>query len=109
MSSNTVFKFSIQIASTGPSQVIQVVCLLFLLFDFYQIVLKIPGIQSSDISLFTPYISYAVIALGLSLVILCGRPKSVNESVKTDIIVVLPLPDGPTNIKPCLTKAVSYN
>ena len=57
LSSSTVFKFSIQMASTGPSHVIQVVNLLDLLFDFYQIVLKTPGIQSSAISDLTPYIS----------------------------------------------------
>jgi len=51
LSSKTVFRFSIQIASTGPSQVIQVVHLFDLLFDLSQIVENTPGIQSSEISL----------------------------------------------------------
>lgn len=71
LSSSTVFKFSIQIASTGPSQVIQVVHLLDLLLDLSQIVENTPGIQSSEISLYTPYISLSVIALGFILIILC--------------------------------------
>lgn len=52
-----MFKFSIQIASTGPSQTIQVLNLAPLTLAFYQIVEKIPGIQSSEISDLTPYIS----------------------------------------------------
>ena len=38
LSSNTVFRFSIQIASTGPSQVSQVWCFKALLLDLDQIV-----------------------------------------------------------------------
>ena len=56
LSSNTVFKFSIQIASTGPSQVIQVLCFKARLLYFYHIVENIPGIQSSLPANLTPYI-----------------------------------------------------
>jgi len=54
LSSNTVLRFSIQIASTGPSQTIQVLYLLALLFDFYHKDENTPGVQSSDISDLTP-------------------------------------------------------
>jgi len=54
LSSNTVFKFSIQIASTGPSQTIQVLYLRALLLDFYHKLENTPGVQSSEISLLTP-------------------------------------------------------
>ena len=47
LSSSTVFKFSIQMASTGPSQTIQILFLLSLLLDLAHIVENIPGIQSS--------------------------------------------------------------
>jgi hypothetical protein len=54
LSSKTVFKFSIQIASTGPSQTIHVLYLLALLLDFCHNEEKTPGVQSSEISLLTP-------------------------------------------------------
>jgi len=57
LSSSTVLRDSIHRVSTGPSKVIQVLNLLerWLLLD--QMVEKMPGIQSSLISLLTPYIS----------------------------------------------------
>lgn len=63
---------------------------------------KTPGVQSSEISDFTPYISSAMIALGFILFILKGwaLSSSVSASVKTFMIVVLPEPVGPTNMKP---------
>jgi hypothetical protein len=44
-------------ASTGPSHVIHVTYLALRALAFYHIELNIPGIQSSEISDFTPYIS----------------------------------------------------
>ena len=71
LSSSTVFRFSIQIASTGPSQVIHV--LNFRLLELYlaQRAEKTPYVHSPDKSFITPYISIAVIALGFIRTILC--------------------------------------
>lgn len=49
LSSRTVFRFSIQMASTGPSQVSHTFDLEFLWLHFCQRVEKTPGIQSSEI------------------------------------------------------------
>lgn len=49
LSSSTVFKLSIQIVSTGPSQVIHILNFEFLALHFCQRVEKTPGIQSSEI------------------------------------------------------------
>jgi len=49
LSSNTVLRFSIQIVSTGPSQVSQILNLEDLELHFCQRVEKTPGIQSSEI------------------------------------------------------------
>ena len=49
LSSKTVFKLSIQIVSTGPSQVSQMWNLDFLSLHLCQRVEKTPGIQSSEI------------------------------------------------------------
>ena len=57
LSSKTVFRFSIQIASTGPSQIIQEMCLFYLLLHFFQIWEKTPGIQSLVTMFIIPYIS----------------------------------------------------
>jgi len=46
LSSSTVLRFSIQIASTGPSQTIQLICLLDLALLFFQISEKTPGTHS---------------------------------------------------------------
>jgi hypothetical protein len=56
LSSSTVFRFSIQIASTGPSQVSHVFYFIALLLAFFQRVENIPGIYSCDISSLRPYI-----------------------------------------------------
>lgn len=57
LSSKTVLRFSIQIASTGPSQIIQEMCLFYLLLHFFQIWEKTPGIQSFVTKFIIPYIS----------------------------------------------------
>jgi len=57
LSSNTVLRFSIQIASTGPSQIIQEMCLFYLLLHFFQIWENTPGIQSFVTKFIIPYIS----------------------------------------------------
>jgi len=97
-----VLRFSIQIASTGPSQTIQVKNLDFLSLALLHNYEKTPGVQSSEISDFTPYISSAIIAFGFILFILngCYLSNSVKASVKIFIIVVFPEPVGPTNINP---------
>jgi hypothetical protein len=109
LSSRTVFRFSIQMASTGPSQTIQVKNLDFLSLALAHNYEKTPGVQSSEISDFTPYISSAIIAFGFILFILKGWSVVDNALVKMFIIVVFPDPVGPTNMKPCLTLKVSYS
>ena len=96
-------------ASTGPSQTIQVFHLLERWLDFYQSVENIPGVQSSEISDFTPYNYSGVIALGFKTLILYYVPNSVKALVRIYIAAVLPQPVGPTSINPCRTINVSYN
>jgi hypothetical protein len=57
LSSRTVLRFSIQMASTGPSQIIHETCLFCLLLHFFQIYEKIPGTQSLVVMFIIPYIS----------------------------------------------------
>ncbi len=63
MNKDDFLRFSIQIASTGPSKVSQMLNLDNFELHFCQRAEKTPGIQSSDISLFTPYISLSVMTL----------------------------------------------
>jgi hypothetical protein len=49
LSSSTVLRFSIQIVSTGPSHVSQMLNLEFLALHFCHKVENTPGIQSSEI------------------------------------------------------------
>jgi len=57
LSSNTVLRFSIQIASTGPSQMIQEMCLFYFELHLFQISENTPGIQSLVTEFIIPYIS----------------------------------------------------
>merc|ERR1719253_680654 len=64
LSSSTVFRFSIQMASTGPSQTIHVVFLSARLLYFCQMDANTPGVHSSLTGSLTPYIWESVMALG---------------------------------------------
>jgi len=107
LSSSTVLRFSIQIASTGPSQIIQETCLFCLPLHFFQIYEKIPGTQSFVVKFIIPYISWFLIALGFILTSWCLILRSVRALVRQFIIVDLPLPAVPTTMNPCRTKDVS--
>lgn len=89
-------------ASTGPSQVNQMLNLLFLALHFCHKVEKTPGIQSSEISLFTPYIYLSVIAFGFILTIRYCNFSGISErtSVRMLKIVDLPVAVRPSNMKP---------
>lgn len=112
LSSSTVLRFSIQIASTGPSHVSQVFYLIVLLLAFFHKVENIPGVYSCDTSSLIPYIWALVMALGFRI-LLCHfyPPLSASRfdkhSVKILNISVFPLPAVPTNMNPCLTLVVS--
>mmetsp|Transcript_25628 Transcript_25628/g.73725 ORF Transcript_25628/g.73725 Transcript_25628/m.73725 type:complete len:248 (+) Transcript_25628:1979-2722(+) len=109
LSSNTVLRFSIQMASTGPSQMIHVVFLMERLFHFCQIEAKTPGVHSSLTGSLTPYICESVMALGFMITLWCGFPSLVIHVVRICAISVLPQSVGPTSMKPCRTRDVSYN
>mmetsp|Transcript_135309 Transcript_135309/g.269971 ORF Transcript_135309/g.269971 Transcript_135309/m.269971 type:complete len:222 (-) Transcript_135309:1044-1709(-) len=107
LSSSTVFKFSIQMASMGPSQTIQVLYFKVLTFLCCQIIAKTPGVHSSLAKSFTPYICASVIALGFMTTKRWGLESSVMAPVSVFMICVLPLNVGPTSMKPCRTSDCS--
>ena len=110
LSSSTVFKSSIQIASTGPSAIIHVLKLLLRLLYLAQIAAKTPVVHSPLIGSVSPYISCARIALGLKRMSLYWIPSlSCNVSLRHLKIQDFPPPEGPTSMIPCLTFVVSYN
>mmetsp|Transcript_26881 Transcript_26881/g.43270 ORF Transcript_26881/g.43270 Transcript_26881/m.43270 type:complete len:252 (-) Transcript_26881:3976-4731(-) len=74
LSSKTVFKFSIQIASTGPSQISQVLSLLVRSLNFCQSEANTPSTHSLLTGSVSPNISSARIALGFIWAILFGVP-----------------------------------
>ena len=108
LSSSTVFRFSIQIASTGPSHVIQVWCLIGLLY-LAQITDNTPSVHSLVVVFITPKISCPVNDFGFILTILWGVLFLVKASDKAFAIVVLPDPAGLTSINLFLTREVSYS
>ena len=117
LSSITVFMFSIQIASTGPSSTIHVKCFLSL-FALRHSAAKMPSVHSLATTSRLPNIWGAVIAFGFILSSRCDwptiggisgsavHPSSVLWSVST--IRDLPTPDGPTSISEWRTSAISY-
>ena len=76
---------------------------------FCQRVEKTPGIQSSEISLFTPYIYLSVIAFGFIFMIRYVSLPGTSDSTYVRILrmVVFPVIESPSNIKPCRTSDVS--
>eukprot|EP00659_Diplonema_papillatum_P019139 gene19138-biopygen19404 len=120
LSSRTVFRFSIQIASTGPSQTSQTLCDFFpsvffvLTHEIRHSAEKIPSCQSPVPASSFPNICEAVIAFGFIRISLCFMPPSRSSMSHSDLstvwyIIVFPTPAGPTTINPCRTIFVSYS
>mmetsp|Transcript_22743 Transcript_22743/g.59236 ORF Transcript_22743/g.59236 Transcript_22743/m.59236 type:complete len:260 (-) Transcript_22743:777-1556(-) len=110
LSSKTVLRFSIQTASTGPSQRIHVLSLRARSLNFPHMAAKIPLIHSPDRRSVSPNISSARMAFGFILTRLCCIPKTLlRTSCNTFIMFDLPAPGGPTNMIPWRTNVVSYS
>mmetsp|Transcript_21875 Transcript_21875/g.74195 ORF Transcript_21875/g.74195 Transcript_21875/m.74195 type:complete len:249 (-) Transcript_21875:138-884(-) len=108
LSSRTVFRFSIQTASTGPSQTIHVTSRRARSLNLAQMAAKMPLSHSPDVRSVSPNISSGRIAFGFIRIRLCGTDV-VDEraSCKTWMIFDLPLPGGPTSMMPWRTSVVS--
>lgn len=127
LSSRTEFRFSIQIASTGPSRTIQTfspwskkyTCNTYHTFTqklmvalqhfiitflalrvFLQSVEKTPSVQSLVVTSSIPNICEAVMALGFIRISLWGAPHSVMAFISVWMQVVFPEPLGPNIIIP---------
>lgn len=108
LSSSTVFKFSIQIASTGPSSTIHV-CWFFALAARRHSTAKMPSVQSPVEASRRPNIWGAVMAFGFMRQMTCFCPRSVSAPASTSMMVDLPDPVGPTSMMPWRTWYVSYS
>mmetsp|Transcript_8303 Transcript_8303/g.37841 ORF Transcript_8303/g.37841 Transcript_8303/m.37841 type:complete len:220 (-) Transcript_8303:806-1465(-) len=103
LSSSTVLRFSIQMASTGPSSTIQV--LFFFSFAARRhSTAKTPSVQSPVAASRRPNICGAVIALGFIFQTTCLLPTSVRAPASVSQMAVLPLPVGPTSMIPWRTR-----
>ena len=105
LSSKTVFMFSIQIASTGPSHTIHFLSSLSSFVQVRTIVERIPSVHSCVFSSKLPYSWPIVIDLGFIIVLLVvlKNPiplQAVSASARIRLQHVLPPPVGPTSIKP---------
>ena len=110
LSSRTVFKFSIQTASTGPSHKIHVLSLRALSLNLPHMAAKMPEIHSPDNRSVSPNISSALMALGFMRTRLCAIPSTLlSTSCRTLMMLDLPAPGGPTSMMPWRTSVVSYN
>mmetsp|Transcript_9300 Transcript_9300/g.39101 ORF Transcript_9300/g.39101 Transcript_9300/m.39101 type:complete len:245 (+) Transcript_9300:7149-7883(+) len=108
LSSSTVLRFSIQIASTGPSSTIQVL-FFFSLAALRQSTAKTPSVQSPVLASMRPNICGAVMALGFIFQMTCFTPVSVSAPASVSQIAVFPEPVGPTSMIPWRTWYVSYS
>mmetsp|Transcript_27980 Transcript_27980/g.68338 ORF Transcript_27980/g.68338 Transcript_27980/m.68338 type:complete len:200 (+) Transcript_27980:6625-7224(+) len=102
LSSSTVLRFSIQMASTGPSSRIHDL-LLRALVPLRHSTAKMPSVQSPVVGSRRPNICAAVTALGFILRIVCFSSVTERAPASTSIAIVLPDPVGPTTPMPCLT------
>mmetsp|Transcript_37224 Transcript_37224/g.88179 ORF Transcript_37224/g.88179 Transcript_37224/m.88179 type:complete len:242 (-) Transcript_37224:575-1300(-) len=116
LSSITVFMLSIQIASTGPSQMIHFLSSFVSLEHMRTIVERIPSVHSCVFSSKEPYSCPIVIAFGFMITrFVVTRPGRLNSlhahcaSASTLLTSVFPPPVGPTSISPCRTVVVSYS
>ncbi len=108
LSSSTVLRFSIQIASTGPSRMIHVLAF----FSFAALrhsTANTPSVQSPVAASMRPNICGAVMAFGFIFQIVCFVPSSVSAPASVSAMAVLPAPVGPTSMIPCRTWYVSYS
>ena len=103
LSSMTLFMFSTHTASTSPSKTIQRTssslpggsASLFV----RKILLSTPSCQSRVAGSMTPYISFTVCALGLSVKVLMVLPKAAGmERCSVVSTTLLPPPVGPTSM-----------
>mmetsp|Transcript_17846 Transcript_17846/g.51940 ORF Transcript_17846/g.51940 Transcript_17846/m.51940 type:complete len:256 (-) Transcript_17846:49-816(-) len=117
LSSMTVLRFSIQMASTGPSSTIQVKYFLSL-FALRQSCAKMPSVHSLAMTSSAPNICGDVMALGFMRASRCGWPTIGGRSrlavqlpralCRVSVMRVLPTPDGPTDMTEWRTSAISY-
>ena len=114
LSSKTVFMFSIQTASIGPSNTNHFLSSSSALANYLNFTAKTPSYHSWDTSSNYPYNSFIVIDLGFIVIIWTFFSfiyylsfKVVNAPAKTLIADVFPPKGKPTTIKPCLTKIIS--
>mmetsp|Transcript_18328 Transcript_18328/g.62278 ORF Transcript_18328/g.62278 Transcript_18328/m.62278 type:complete len:245 (+) Transcript_18328:5188-5922(+) len=108
LSSSTVFRFSIQMASTGPSSMIHVLEVLFLAALRHSTA-KTPSVQSPEAASMRPNICGAVMALGFMRAMTCLRSRRLRAPHSVLEIAVLPAPVGPTSMMPWRTRYVSYS
>mmetsp|Transcript_25452 Transcript_25452/g.58911 ORF Transcript_25452/g.58911 Transcript_25452/m.58911 type:complete len:218 (-) Transcript_25452:3345-3998(-) len=116
LSSITVLRFSIQIASTGPSSMSQVKFLRSLLALRHSCA-KMPSVHSLAITSRQPNICGAVIALGFMRSSRCGWPTiggrfwsaltSISDLWSVSTMRDLPTPDGPTCMMEWRTRHIS--
>mmetsp|Transcript_14309 Transcript_14309/g.34772 ORF Transcript_14309/g.34772 Transcript_14309/m.34772 type:complete len:245 (-) Transcript_14309:214-948(-) len=108
LSSSTVLRFSIQMASTGPSRIIHVK----FFFSFAarrHSTANTPSVQSPVEESMRPNICGAVMALGFIFQMTCLVPSSERAPANVSQMAVFPDPVGPTSMIPCLTWYVSYS
>ena len=108
LSSRTVFKFSIQTASTGPSSTIQVACDRVRAARRHSTA-KTPSVQSPVAASRRPNIWVAVSDLGFMRTTPVRTPVALSAAAKQSAMAVFPAPDGPTSMTPWRTAAVSYS
>ena len=118
LSSMTVLRFSIQMASTGPSSTSHVKFFLSL-FARRHSCAKMPSVHSLATTSIAPNICGEVIALGFMVTILCGWPimgatiasggttMPCSALCSTSMMVVLPVPLGPTHMSEWRTRHIS--
>ncbi|KAK2185975.1 hypothetical protein NP493_215g01007 [Ridgeia piscesae] len=100
LSSSTELRFSIQMASTGPSSTSQM-CSPFLARSVRRHkVEKMPSVQSLVATSSRPNICGAVMALGFILISRCGSPQSPMAFIRVWMQHVFPVPLGPRAIMP---------
>mmetsp|Transcript_29254 Transcript_29254/g.72343 ORF Transcript_29254/g.72343 Transcript_29254/m.72343 type:complete len:245 (+) Transcript_29254:3147-3881(+) len=108
LSSSTVLRFSIQMASTGPSSTIHVL-FFFSLAARRHSTANTPSVQSPVVGSMRPNICGAVMALGFIFQMTCLVPSSLSAPASVSQIAVLPAPVGPTSMMPWRTWYVSYS
>ena len=111
LSSSTVFRFSIQMASTGPSSTSHVKFFLSLVELGATAARRCPSVHSLATTSMQPNICGARDRLGvharLAVVDLVRRWSSAARSAWSSRMRVLPPPDGPTSMMPCRTRSLS--